>query len=139
MILFFSKKFVNNYVKKKILLDNIKMYSKKTKFKPHKMYKGKMVKDAKTMADHLRLKKMGYGHTKPKKTKMETIKLDGKKVQFKEGALRKMLKLKPNEKLSRPMIKKIINKEKFKLFGREYKMTPLMKKRFNFALTLMKK
>ena len=115
------------------------MYSKKSKFKPHKMYKGKMVKDAKTMQDHLRLKKLGYGHTKPKsKSKMETIELDGKKVKFKEGALRKQLKLKPNEKLSRSMIKKIIDKKEFMLFKRKYKMTPLLKKRLNFAMTLMK-
>lgn len=36
------------------------------KFKAHAMYKdGKVVK-AKTMAEHLKLKKLGYGHTKPK-------------------------------------------------------------------------
>jgi len=39
----------------------------KKKFKPHMMYpkkgKGKM---AKTYADHLKFKKMGWGHTKPK-------------------------------------------------------------------------
>lgn len=115
------------------------MYSKKKKeFKPHKMYKGKMVKDAKTMKDHLRLKKMGYTHSKPKKTKMETIELNGKQVKFKEGALRKQLKLKPDEKLSKAMIKKIINKKEFMLFKRKYKMTPLLKKRLNFAMTLMK-
>ena len=72
------------------------------------------------------------------KKKTETVELDGKQVKFKEGALRKQLKLKKDEKLTKPMIKKIINKENFKLFGRDYKMTPLMKKRFNFALTLMK-
>lgn len=37
------------------------------KFKPHKMYKGTIVKTAKTNAEHLKLKKMGYTHTKPKK------------------------------------------------------------------------
>lgn len=36
------------------------------KFKPHMMYKGKKAVMAKTMADHLRLKKQGYGHDKPK-------------------------------------------------------------------------
>ena len=37
------------------------------KFKPHKMYSkaGKM-KMANTMKDHLRLKKLGYNHTKKK-------------------------------------------------------------------------
>jgi len=43
--------------------------AKKT-FKAHPMYSksGKMVM-AKKMADHLRLKKLGYTHTKPKKKK----------------------------------------------------------------------
>ena len=36
------------------------------KFKAHMMYKGKESVMAKTMADHLRLKKQGYGHTAPK-------------------------------------------------------------------------
>ena len=36
------------------------------KFKPHMMYKGKKAVKAKTMADHLRLKKQGYSHDKPK-------------------------------------------------------------------------
>ena len=41
----------------------------KKSFKAHPMYSksGKMV--AKKMADHLRLKKLGYTHTKPKKKK----------------------------------------------------------------------
>lgn len=47
------------------------MYKKggsvKKKFKVHKMYKGKKVVTAKTMADHNRLKRLGYTHTKPKK------------------------------------------------------------------------
>lgn len=41
--------------------------SVKKKFKPHMMYKGKKEVMAKVMADHLRLKKLGYSHTKPKK------------------------------------------------------------------------
>ena len=41
------------------------------KFKPHMMYSPKTGKGtmAKKMADHLRMKKLGYGHTKPKKKK----------------------------------------------------------------------
>lgn len=39
----------------------------KKKFKAHMMYKGKKAVMAKTMADHLRLKKLGYTHSKPKK------------------------------------------------------------------------
>lgn len=36
---------------------------------PHKMYKGNMVKTAKTPAEHARLEKLGYNHTKPKSMK----------------------------------------------------------------------
>tara|TARA_R110002073_G_scaffold299358_1_gene466407 strand:- start:758 stop:961 length:204 start_codon:yes stop_codon:yes gene_type:complete len=38
-------------------------------FKPHMMYNPKTGKGtmAKKMADHLRMKKLGFGHTKPKK------------------------------------------------------------------------
>jgi|TARA_R110000796_G_scaffold93861_1_gene198438 hypothetical protein len=36
-------------------------------FKVHNMYKGKITKVAKTMAQHNALKKQGYNHTKPKK------------------------------------------------------------------------
>ena len=47
------------------------MYKKggsvKKKFKPHMMYKGKKAVMAKVIADHLRLKRLGYTHTKPKK------------------------------------------------------------------------
>ena len=40
------------------------------KFKVHKMYsKSGVVKTAKTMKEHLDLKKKGWGHTKPKKKK----------------------------------------------------------------------
>lgn len=40
---------------------------KKKAFKPHKMYKGNMVKTARTHAEHIRLGKLGYTHTKPKR------------------------------------------------------------------------
>ena len=41
------------------------------KFKPHMMYNPKTGKGykAKVMADHTRMKKKGYTHTKPKKKK----------------------------------------------------------------------
>jgi len=39
------------------------------KFKVHKMYKGTKVATAKTMKEHLALKKKGYTHTKPKSKK----------------------------------------------------------------------
>ena len=33
---------------------------------PHAMYKGRMKKMAKTIAEHKMLERMGYSHTKPK-------------------------------------------------------------------------
>lgn len=36
---------------------------------PHAMYKGKKMVMAKTPAEHARLEKMGYNHTKPKSMK----------------------------------------------------------------------
>ena len=38
----------------------------KTKFMPHMMYKGKKSVMVKTNAEHLRLMKLGWTHTKPK-------------------------------------------------------------------------
>ena len=52
------KKFTKKYGKK--------IANSKKAFKQHKMYKGKMVKIAKTNAEHIRLGKLGWKHTKPK-------------------------------------------------------------------------
>ena len=35
------------------------------KFEPHMMYKGKEAENAETYQEHLKLKKMGFGHKKP--------------------------------------------------------------------------
>ena len=72
--------------------------------------------------------------------KYETIELEGEKVKFKEGALRKQLKLKPTQKLSKAMLNKVKKTEvgkTFELFKKKHKMTKLMKKRINFAIVLM--
>ena len=61
------------------------------KFKAHMMYKGKKSVMAKTMADHLRLKKQGYGHTAPKYAEggiMPNVKPDNREdliVTYKKG------------------------------------------------------
>lgn len=47
-------------------------------FKPHMMYKGKKSVMAKTMADHLRLKKQGYNHEKPSGVKVKKYDKGGK-------------------------------------------------------------
>ncbi len=55
----------------------------KANFTPHMMYKGKMSKRAKTYEEHMKLKKMGYSHTKPKAKK--TMKKTMKKKPMNKG------------------------------------------------------
>jgi len=72
---------------------------------------------------------------------METVKIDGKKIKFKKGALRNQLKLKKGQEFSTTLLKKLKkleNGKSFKLNGKMFNMTSLMKKRINFALVLMK-
>jgi hypothetical protein len=78
-------------------------------------------------------------HSKPK---MESVELDGEKVEFKEGAMRKQMKMKASDKLTKSKLERIAKMEtgkKFKMFDKEHIATPLLKRRANFALTLMKK
>jgi hypothetical protein len=43
------------------------MYSSKTTtFTPHMMYSGKKSKMVRSIAEHLRLQKLGWSHTKPR-------------------------------------------------------------------------
>jgi hypothetical protein len=62
--------------------------------------------------------------------------------EIKEGGLRKMLKLKKDEKFKITELRKLakIEKgEKFKFHDKEFKMTDLMKKRIVLAINMMKK
>jgi len=56
----------------------------KANFTPHMMYKGKIAKKAKTYEEHMKLKKMGYSHTKPKakKTMKKTMKKKPMKMRM---------------------------------------------------------
>lgn len=75
------------------------------------------------------------------KKKMGEVKLDGEKIKFKEGALRKMFKMKDNQKFTITMINKLLKKkdgEEVEAFGVKRKMTKLLRKRLNFGKTLMK-
>ena len=60
---------------------------KKEDFKPHMMYSksGKGVK-ATTYKKHLELKKKGYGHTKPKKSKKKSRKSFTQAVESRMGS-----------------------------------------------------
>jgi hypothetical protein len=76
-----------------------------------------------------------------KKAKMETVELGGEKIKFKAGALRKMFKMKDNQKWSTSRINKLLKAEDgatIEAFGVSRKMTKLLRKRLNFAKTLMK-
>lgn len=96
----------------------------------------------------LGLKKKPVLKTKPAPTPVakppadtETVILDGERIKFKEGALRQQLRLTPKEKLTKSMIKEMLKKpvgSVIKYFNKERQMTPLLKKRLEFALTLMK-
>ena len=84
--------------------------------------------------------------TKPKKKretkpKMAEAEIDGEKIEFKEGALHKQLKTPPGytfKKAELEKMKKVPTGEMFDFMDKKRKMTPLLKKRVNFALVLMK-
>ena len=70
----------------------------------------------------------------------ETIKIGKKKITFKEGTLRKQLKMKKNQKFTKSklsILKKIAIGKKFKFNSYDFKMTKLLKQRINLGLTLM--
>jgi len=79
---------------------------------------------------------------KPKaKPEEESVLLDDKVVKFREGALRRQMRLKPSEKFTRSQLLKIAKtptNKMFTAFGREYKATRLLKQRAAFGATLMK-
>ena len=77
-----------------------------------------------------------------KKCKCETAELDGEKVAFREGALRRQLGLRADQKLTKAQMdrmKKVEVGKEFSLMGKKHKMTKLMKQRVSFGRTLMGK
>jgi hypothetical protein len=79
---------------------------------------------------------------------METIVLkksqgakSNSKIKFKEGTLRRQLKMKRGDKFTKASLGKLKGIEigaKFTFRGNNFKMTKLMKERVNLGLTLMK-
>lgn len=79
---------------------------------------------------------------KGKSCKCETAELDGKKVAYREGALRRQLGLSASQKLTRASLdrlKKVEVGKDFSLFGKKHRMTALMKQRVSLGRTLMGK
>ena len=78
---------------------------------------------------------------RPKSAPEESVLLDDKVVKFRPGALRRQMRLKPDERFTRSQLLKIADvptNKMFRIFGREYKATPLLKQRAAFGATLMK-
>lgn len=83
----------------------------------------------------------GYGKTETIVLKKSKGAKENSKITFKEGTLRKQLKMKKDEKFTKKELrdlKKIEVGKKFKFHGREFKMTKLMKQRVSLGLTLMR-
>lgn len=82
-----------------------------------------------------------YGRKRENKG-MTSVELGGKKVTFKEGSLRSMLRAPKSVKLDAPLLRRL-NKaeigETYMFRGREIKMTPLMKKRITLGINLQKR
>jgi hypothetical protein len=80
-------------------------------------------------------KKRGRPAKKP-----QTIKIGKEKITFKEGTLRKQLKMKKDEKFTKAELRKLKKVEigkKFKFHQRGFVMTKLLKQRISLGLTLM--
>jgi hypothetical protein len=72
--------------------------------------------------------------------KKEEVVIDGEKIKFKKGALHTQLKVPQSYTFTKSelnKIKKVENGQKFNFHGKEFKMTPLLKRRVAFALVLM--
>lgn len=72
-------------------------------------------------------------------TEMETIKIGGKTVKFKKGALHKMLKVPLDEDIGVPNLRKIARSEtgsSVVIKGKTFKVSPLMKRRAVFGLNI---
>ena len=75
--------------------------------------------------------------TKPKK---EVVELDGEKVKFQKGGLKKSLGVKEDYTFSKAELERLKKHEvgkKFKYKGKDMTMTAKLKKQITLALTLM--
>ena len=75
-----------------------------------------------------------------KDCKCDTAMLDGEKVNYREGALRRQLGLRADQKLTRASLdrlKKVEVGSMFTLMGKRHRMTALMKQRVSLGRTLM--
>ena len=74
--------------------------------------------------------------------KKEVVELGGEDITIKKGALHRQLRTPAGYKFSSMELKRLNKNEvgsKFKFKGKEFTMTPLLKKRITLGINLMKK
>jgi hypothetical protein len=105
--------------------------------------KGKDVKSKNPNRDYSKKAKMKRKpDAKRARGKMETVELDGEKVKFRKGGLRRSLKVGDDYKFKRSELKKLSKievGEKFEFHGKTHKMTERLKKQIVLGMNLMKK
>ena len=82
----------------------------------------------------------GEGTYGKKRGRPKQIKIGKEKITFKEGTLRKQLKMKKDEKFTKAELRKLKKVEvgkKFKFHQRGFVMSKLLKQRISLGLTLM--
>lgn len=96
----------------------------------------KLAMEVKEVKDKV-LKRRG----RPRKKEMEVVELDGEKVKFKRGGLRKALKVPDDYKFKKTELRKlskIDNGSSFNFMGKKFKMTDKLKKQIVLGINLMK-
>lgn len=77
---------------------------------------------------------------KEEERKKRSIALTGKVIEFKPDALRKQLKMRKADKLTKPIIRKMLSVPDggvIEPFNKKFNMTPKLRKRLIFALNMM--
>ena len=96
----------------------------------------KLAMEVKEVKDRV-LKRRG----RPRKKEMEVVELDGEKVKFKRGGLRKALKVPDDYKFKKSELRKLAkieNGSSFNFMGKKFKMSDKLKKQIVLGINLMK-
>jgi hypothetical protein len=133
---------VKKYAKSKGISYKDAISKARPSYKPKGGSKTKMKKqsssDKTNEKQGMEIKALKKSRGRPKKV---TVELDDKKVSFKEGGLRKALKVGEEHKFKKGELRKA-NKtevgESFEFHGKKHKMTSKLKKQITLALNLMK-
>lgn len=123
-----------------MLQDVVKRMAKATE----KQLKAKAEEVAKTNTEARKKKAQEalekYDKEQKAKAKAE-IKLGGEKIKFKPDALRKQLRMRKDDKLTKPLIRKMLKVPDggvIEPFNKRFNMTKMLRKRLQLALNMMK-